>query len=104
MLRCDTAPLRIETGRYERLPVEQRVCEVCDSDNVEDEMHFLISYNTFTQERTKLFTHVSQFVGTFNELSLEDKFIVLMSDPNICTFTAKAFHDMFIKRRAILYK
>ncbi len=43
MLRCGTAPLRIETDSYERLPVEQRVCEVCDSDNVEDEMHFLIS-------------------------------------------------------------
>ncbi len=42
-----TAPLRIETGRYERLPVEQRVCEVCDSDNVEDEMHFSISCNAF---------------------------------------------------------
>ncbi len=40
MLRCGTAPLRIETGRYERLPLEQRVCEECDSDNVEDEMHF----------------------------------------------------------------
>ncbi len=102
MLRCGTAPLRIETGRYERLPFEQRVCEVCDSDNVEDEMHFLISCNAFTKERTKLFTHVSQFVGHFNELSLEDKFIALMSDANICTFTAKACHDMFIKRQTIL--
>ncbi len=78
------------------------MCEVCDSDYVEDEMHFLISCNAFTQERTQLFTHISQFVGNFNELSLEDKFTVLMSDPNICTFTAKACHDMFIKRRAIL--
>ncbi len=26
-----------------------RVCEVCDSDNVEDEMHFLISCNALTQ-------------------------------------------------------
>ncbi len=52
MLRCGTAPLRIERGRYEWLPVEQRVCEVCDSDNVEDEMHFLISWNAFIQERT----------------------------------------------------
>ncbi len=56
MLRCGTAPSKIETGRYERLPVEQRVCEGCDSDNVEDEMHFLISCNAFTQERTKFFT------------------------------------------------
>ncbi len=104
MLRCGTAPLRIETGRYESLPVEQRICEVCDSNNVEDEMHFFISCNAFTQERTNLFTHVSQFVDNFNEFSLVDKFIVLMSDPNICTFTAKACHYMFIKRWAILYK
>ncbi len=62
MLRCDTAPLKIETGRYERLPVEQRVCEVCGSDNVEDEMHFLISCNAFTQERTKLFTMYHNFL------------------------------------------
>ncbi len=79
-------------------------CDVYDSDNVEDKIHFLISCNVFTQERTKLFSHVSQFVDKFNELSLEDKFIVLMSDPNICTFTAKACHDMFIKCQAILYK
>ncbi len=98
MLRCGTATLRIETGRYERITVEQRLSEVCDSDNVEDEMHFSIPSNAFTQERTKLFSHVSKFVGNFNELSLEDKFIVLMSDPNICTFTAKACHDMFNKR------
>ncbi len=50
ILRYVTAPLRIETGRYERLPVEQRVCEVCDSDNVEDEMHFLISGHTLQIE------------------------------------------------------
>ncbi len=47
---------------------------------------------------------LSQFVGNFNELSLEDRFIVLMSDPNICSFTAKACYDMFIKCWAILYK
>ncbi len=57
----------------------------------------------FTQERTKLITDISQFVGNLNELCLEDKFIVLMSDPNICTFSVKACH-MFIKRWAILYK
>ncbi len=44
MLRRGTAPLRIETGRYERLTVEQKVCEMCDSDNVEDEMHFYLFF------------------------------------------------------------
>ncbi len=46
MLRCSTTPSRIETSRYERLPDEQRVCKDCDSNNVEDEMHFLISCYT----------------------------------------------------------
>ncbi len=84
MLRCGTAHMRrIETGRYHRLPVEQRVCEVCDSNNVEDEIHFLFSCNAFTQDRPELYANVSQFVGNFNELSLEDKFIELMSVPNV---------------------
>ncbi len=99
--------LRIETGRYERLPVEhveQRVFEVCDSNNVEDEMHFLISCNLFRHERTELYANVSQFVDYFNELSLEDKFIFLMSDHNICTFIARPCHDMLRKRWIILYK
>ncbi len=49
---------------------------MCDSDYVEDEMHFLISCNAFTLQRTQLFTNVSKLVGNFNELSLEDEFIV----------------------------
>ncbi len=56
MLKCCTALLRIETGRYEGLPVEQRLCEVCESDNVEYEMHVLISCDAFTQERTNYMT------------------------------------------------
>ncbi len=103
-MKCGQVNLRIETGRYQGLTIEQRVCEVCDSNDVEDEMHFLIFYNAFTQERTELYANVSQFVGTFNQLSLGDKFIVLMSVPNICTFTSIACHNMLVKRQAILYK
>ncbi len=52
---------------------------MCDSDYVENEMHFLISCNAFKQERTKLYSTVSQFVKHFNQFSLEDKLIVLLS-------------------------
>ncbi len=40
-------------------------------------------------------------VNMVNELSLEAK---LTSDPNICAFTARAYHDMLINGQAILYK
>ncbi len=45
-----------------------------------------------------------QFVSNFHELSLEDKFIVLISYPYICTFPSRASHDMLIKCWTILYK
>ena len=38
--RCGVAPLRIETGRFERLSVEDRLCFHCYGDGlVEDELH-----------------------------------------------------------------
>ena len=38
--RCGVAPLRIETGRFERLPVEDRRCFNCNG-LVEDELHVI---------------------------------------------------------------
>ena len=40
--RCGVAPLRLETGRYERLSPEQRTCFYC-TDCIESEEHVLLS-------------------------------------------------------------
>ena len=40
--RCGVAPIRLETGRYERLPVCERVCPFCN-DTVENEIHVILS-------------------------------------------------------------
>ncbi len=76
---------------------------MCDSNKVEDEVHFLISCNAFMQREVN-YMPMYQFlsnVNMVNELSLEAK---LTSDPNICAFTARAYHDMLINGQAILYK
>ena len=38
--RSGVAPLRLETGRYEGLEVDQRICSICHSSD-EDEKHVL---------------------------------------------------------------
>ena len=38
--RSGTAPIKLETGRYEGLAVEEQICPVCHN-GVEDEMHVL---------------------------------------------------------------
>ena len=39
-LRISAHRLHIETGRYHGIPPHQRLCEQCDSGEVEDEIHF----------------------------------------------------------------
>ncbi len=103
MLRCGTAPLRIETGRYENVTLNVRICQLCDCVNVEDERHFLISCTALNYERHNLYILVSPSVTDFNLLSDERMFLILMSNLLICKFTSRACHEMFKSRRSILY-
>ncbi len=103
MFRCGTAPLRIETDRYENITLNDRICQLCDCGNVEDKRHFLISCTALNYVRHNLYIIVSQSVTDFNLLSDESKFLTLMSNPLICKFPARACHEMFKTRRSIQY-
>ena len=59
---CGILPLRVETGRRQRvgdettgqtrsLKLEERVCSVCSSGEVEYEYHFLLKCNVFSDIR-----------------------------------------------------
>ena len=39
-LRCGSLPLNIETQRFRNEPLETRVCILCSSHKIQDEMHF----------------------------------------------------------------
>ena len=44
--RCGVTPLRIETGRFETKPLEERTCPFCD--NIESEKHVLLDCNMYS--------------------------------------------------------
>jgi hypothetical protein len=48
--RSGVAPLRIETGRFEGLPVEQRFCPFCRT-HVEDEFHVIMQCDKYNDIR-----------------------------------------------------
>ncbi|CAC5397264.1 unnamed protein product [Mytilus coruscus] len=52
--RCSVAPIRVETGRYESLPIDQRTCFVCD-DNIETEEHALNECPLYGDLRDELY-------------------------------------------------
>ncbi len=102
--RCGTAPLRIKKRKIWKHECWGMVCRICNTDVIEDEMHFLMSCNTHQQERHKLLMVVEQNIECFSSLSWENKFVILMNEPQLCTVTARACHNMLRNRRAILYK
>ena len=71
-IRCGVAPLRIETGRYERLDVTERTCIICNT-GVELEEHVLLSCSLYDDLREKLFRVVSNHVPDFEFFSNADK-------------------------------
>ena len=53
-LRCDVAPIRLESGRYEHLPEDQRLCPFCN-DCVESELHVLLNCDIYSDIRNGLY-------------------------------------------------
>lgn len=59
-LRLSSHPLRIETGRYgvNRVDRNQRLCLLCNENEVEDEFHFILVCNKYKQTRN---TYIKKF-------------------------------------------
>ncbi len=97
-LRLGVLPLRIETGRYQNLIEAERICEVCDSNQVENEYHFLFECDLYNNERSIMETAMR---ANFNELSVTDKFNLVFLHPySLGRYMAKSFNI----RKSKLYK
>ena len=80
-LRIGVLPLAIETGRYYRKAVEVRVCMVCNSGIIEDELHFFCHCHYYEDYRDELYLLAYNLYAKSNFYSLADvdKFVFIMS-------------------------
>ena len=46
----------IDTGRYDNIPRDERLCNLCDCNRIEDETHFLLDCPSFSLIRDMLFS------------------------------------------------
>ena len=79
-LRISAHKLMIETGRYatHKIPPGNRLCQVCDLKEVEDEFHFVMRCKLLEQPRQKLFSDLSDIFDTDN-FSSDVLFQMIMS-------------------------
>ena len=90
-LRVGILPIRIETGRYtnifdentgnfRRMNADERICNICNMNSVEDEIHFLFYCNSFHHERADFVNDCVTEQITFCTLSDIDKLKYLMEN------------------------
>ena len=83
-------PLRIETGRfhltkdpvtklYRKLNIEERTCLICNSNAIEDEVHFLCTCIAFSEPREVLYNNVKSEIQNFDNLDDVEKLAVIVS-------------------------
>ena len=98
--RLGVLPLRIETGRFQNLPCEQRICQLCDLHKVEDEFHFIMECIIYQDLRNTLFFQAQNKNAEFNDLSAVLKFVFLIS---MWRETANYIEAAWKKRQNLIY-
>ena len=104
LMRCGSPPLAIEQGRYTGTPLDKRTCTLCDTGDVESEMHMLMSCPMYINTRIDLFHEACLVYDQFFGLGDTEKFIFIMSRPELAKVTAKACFSMLECRRRCLFK
>ena len=85
------------------MPREQRLCIVCNNQEVEDEKHFLIECNTYKDDRHNMIHQIGLVYPHFTNLSETHKLLYLMTaEGKICQTVAKFFHAANKLRRVAL--
>ena len=74
--------LKVESGRHNipKIPIEQRICDKCNANDIEDEIHCLLMSDRNSIPRLEFLSKVSSFIPDFENLDKIQRFTSLMSD------------------------
>ena len=99
--RSGSLPLNIETGRYakSKVPLIDKTCKLCSNNAIEDEMHFLMVCEFYSDLRRPLFAKVQHCNSDFQKLSPGNKFIFIMSYINMQHILSSTLMPMFASRK-----
>ena len=95
-LRMGILPLNIETGRYFRKPLNERLCLLCDQNQIEDEYHFLCVCPVYKVERERFCSSIPGF----EHLLPENQLISMMTSK--ITNLVKYVGTIWYKRKMLM--
>ena len=99
-LRSGTMALYVETGRYSKTPLSERICTYCQSGQVEDEKHFLLKCELYNDIRYDLLNEAAQLELDFMNENCVSQYCLLMNTESIQTFLGKTLVKMYNRCKA----
>ena len=103
-LRYGILPLKVETGRYSNMPLNDRICQFCTMNVVESELHFLFYCPLCQVPRETFHTSMNTLFPNFDLLSDKEKLKNLFSQSNFIRKFASYVDNCYRKRSSVLYK
>ncbi len=101
-IRYGILPLRIETGRFVNENRCDRICTLCNTGNIEDQIHFLFHCTLYDTQRADLYTKARTIVDGWDDLSDIMKLASLFT--NMTRVLGKYVKNIFLMRRNKLYR
>ena len=98
--RLSSHNLEIEMGRYNKprcIPAHQRFCKLCNSGQVEDELHFLLYCHAYHELRTNFIQNINIVDNSVANNLTQDTMYKIMSDEDskiqflLCKYIKKCF-------------
>ena len=97
-LRLGTLPICLEQGRYTNTPAEDRVCEVCSDNIVEDEFHLMFECTAYKEER-KYWLDQMDPAESFDRCKIGESFTCVFNKPY---YLAKFLKTVMDKRAKLI--
>ena len=98
---CGVLPLMIEVGRFKDVPLEDRICRICDKKEVESELHFLGICPALKEVRER---HLKEFpVGMIDVENFDNNCMKSMLHPDYTRRTSNMLVDLFEARKVLMY-
>ena len=85
--RVSAHSLAIERGRYKNIPVNNRICTACNTEQIEDEVHFFIHCPAYNQYRQEFISKVKNSISNFNSLT-ENNITLIFNSSSIMILKA----------------
>jgi hypothetical protein len=83
--RLGILPLNIETGRFRNQPIEERICDLCELNEIEDESHFLFKCTLYNDLRKIWMENILRINENFVQLDEISQMKIMFDKHHRCT-------------------